>query len=328
MEHVKISCGPGDPISRQTPDSSGIWKNIQFHIDSVNVSDYSGPFDHWIVFDGVENPSSAYCSGETIFVPWEPEAIKGYSPKFLAQFDRVLSSRTDLCHPNLTNSHPLLPWWIGTTGGHGVKTTTHDYDFFAGTRTSTKEPVVSCICSDKIITEGHRKRLEFVRRVQVEMGERLVVFGSGFKEWTDKWQAISPYQYHLALENSSARDYWTEKVADAFLGDAYLFYWGCPNLSDYFPADSFSNVDRSDPLAAAEMIHRFLDQSDRKRVSEAVSLSKKLVLEEYNLFAEAERLVSALKTGEARRRVVKPERLIDLSAKRRLRNLFNRISRR
>lgn len=328
MRHVRISCGTRDPILRQTPGSAGIWGHTQFHIDSGSESEYAGPFDHWIVFEGVENTCSGYCSGETVFVPWEPEAIKTYSPKFLSQFDRVLSSRKDFSHRNLTPSHPLLPWWIGTVGGHGLKTATHDYDFFSSADVPVKEPIVSCICSDKVFTEGHRRRLDFVRHLQSELGDRLVVFGSGFNACADKWEAISPYQYHMALENSAAKDYWTEKVADTFLGDAYLFYWGCPNLSEFFPGGSFSSLDRDDSVAAAGVIRGILDQGNRREISAAVSESKKLVLNEYNLFAESERLVCSLKTGNATRRVIKPERIIDLTAERRLRNLFNRILRR
>jgi hypothetical protein len=325
MEHVKISSVSGDPILRQTPGSAGVWNDTRFHVGSDGSSGYEGPFDHWFVFDGVETTSTATCSGETIFVPWEPEAIRSYHPDFLLQFDRVLSSRSDIRHPNVTPSHPLLPWWIGTTGGHGKKTATHDYDFFATTPPPEKIPLVSCICSDKVFTEGHRKRLDFVRGLQAELGDRLLVFGSGFKEWTDKFEAITPYQYHLAIENSSAKDYWTEKVADTFLGDAYLFYWGCPNLADYFPVGSFSSLDRSDPAGAAEVITRILDHGDLPGVRAAVAESKRLVLEKYNLFAEADHLAGSLATGGPKKRVIRPESAFGLTFKRRIRNLLGGI---
>jgi hypothetical protein len=325
MKHVKVSCGSGDPILRQTPDSAGVWKDTRFHLDSDTPSEHAEPFDHWIVFDGVTTTTTASCSGETIFVPWEPEAIKRYHPGFLRQFDRIVSSRTDLDHPNVTPSHPLLPWWIGTTGGHGRKTVTHDYDYFSTAPVPEKIPLISCICSDKVLTEGHRKRLEFVRGLQAELGDRLIVFGSGFKEWTDKWEAISTYQYHLALENSSARDYWTEKVADTFLGDAYLFYWGCPNLTDYFPVESFSSLDRSDPVGAAKVITRILDHGDLPGIRAAVAESKRRVLDEYNLFSEAERLVGSLGSRQPRQRVIRPESVFGLTFKRRVRNLLKGI---
>ncbi len=143
---------------------------------------------------------------ETIFVPWEPEAIRSYHPDFLLQFDR--SCPVDPTS-GIRTSLPRTPFSRGGLGPRGAwkKDATHDYDFFATTPPPEKIPFVSCICSDKVFTEGHRKRLDFVRGLQAELGDRLLVFGSGFKEWTDKFEAITPYQYHLAIENSSAKDY-------------------------------------------------------------------------------------------------------------------------
>lgn len=326
MKHVRISCSSDDPILRQTSGHSGLWNNVQFHVDSGDRPKFDGTFDHWIVFEGVRFVSKVACAGETIFVPWEPQPIKVYNPKFLSQFDRILTSRPDIIHPNITRSHPLLPWWIGTSGGHGLKTSTLDYDFFSDFRGLQKRAFVSCICSDKQLTDGHRKRLEFVLRLKELLGERLVIFGHGFNECPDKWDAISPFQYHLALENCSATDYWTEKVADAFLGNSFLFYWGCPNLSDFFPTESFSEVDRSDPVAAATTILRFLDTGIDERVFAAVETSKQLVLDRYNLFSESERLVNSARSTVLRTRRIRPENEFDLSLRQRARSFYNRFS--
>lgn len=323
---MKISCGSGDPILRQTPGSRGIWGDICFHLDSDNSS-YTGPFDHWVVFESVISKTSALCSGETIFVPWEPEVIKQYSPEFVRQFDRVLSSRTDISHSRIIPSHPMLPWWIGTTGGHGKKTVTRNYDSLASATSTVKLPLVSCICSNKVTTEGHRKRLEFVKSLQKEMGDQLVVFGPGFKDLDDKWDGVSPYQYHLALENSSAPDYWTEKVADAFLANSFLFYWGCPNLSDYFPSNAFMMVDRNDPVSCAQEIKRVIGLFESNRPISAVEEAKRLVLDSYNLFPELVRQLESLPIGKPKRRVICPERRERRSVVDQLRGIFKKFCR-
>ena len=52
--------------------------------------------------------------------------------------------------------------------------------------------------------------------------------------------------YRLRLINTilSLRiDYWTEKLGDAFLGFALPIYYGCPNIFDYFSADSLRIID-------------------------------------------------------------------------------------
>jgi hypothetical protein len=114
-------------------------------------------------------------------------------------------------------------------------------------------------------------------------------------------------------------------VADTFLGDAYLFYWGCPNLADYFPVESFSSLDRSDPQGAAKVITRILDHGDLPGIRAAVAESKRRVLDEYNLFSEGERLVGSLGSRQPRKRVIRPESAFGLTFNRRVRNLLRGI---
>ena len=79
--------------------------------------------------------------------------------------------------------------------------------------------------------------------MQKEFGDEVDVFGRGLKDFEDKWEVIAPYKYHIAIENSSTEDYWTEKLADCFLAGSYPFYYGCPNLDDYFPQKTYTSID-------------------------------------------------------------------------------------
>ena len=72
-----------------------------------------------------------------------------------------------------------------------------------------------------------------------EVGADCDIFGYGFQPIADKWDALAAYHYHLVLENSCVPDYWTEKLRMPFLAWCVPLVWGCPNLADYFPADSF-----------------------------------------------------------------------------------------
>src|SRR5687768_17715451 len=51
------------------------------------------------------------------------------------------------------------------------------------------------------------------------------------------------YRYSLAIENFSGPYYWTEKVIDCYLSWTMPLYFGCTNLADYFPAESFVQID-------------------------------------------------------------------------------------
>ena len=64
----------------------------------------------------------------------------------------------------------------------------------------------------------------------------------GFKSIEDKWAGLAPYKYSLAIENAVTPDYWSEKIADCFLTWTLPIYYGCLNLEDYFPKQSFIRI--------------------------------------------------------------------------------------
>jgi hypothetical protein len=308
MITVKVTANPIYPYLRQTPNRSGVFNGVRFVMDEND----GGPFDAWFVLEEICSTTTVKCANKNvIFVPYEPESIRGYDDDFLKQFGTLLTFRTDLNHPNRVRSHPLLPWWLGTSGGHGKFQLTRDYDALKTATLPPKQKTISCVCSDKATTLDHRKRLHFVRLLKDRLGDRLQIFGPGFcewpAEWPDKWDSIAPYQYHLAIENSSHPDYWTEKVADTFLGGAFLVYWGCPNLGDYFPKESFLPVSRDDPDAAAESINILLDSAQYEKSRAALVEARRLVLDKYNLFPELAAYARTLEKGRYSRISLRPE---------------------
>ncbi len=110
----------------------------------------------------------------------------------------------------------------------------------------------------------------------------------------DKDEALAPYRFHIALENSVARDYWTEKLADPFLRGCFPIYSGCPNLEDYFSTGSYLSIDLNNPskaiAAIKSVLQSELDRSSLKERQEA----KRRVLYDYNIFAELEKLYPQL----------------------------------
>jgi hypothetical protein len=51
----------------------------------------------------------------------------------------------------------------------------------------------------------------------------------------------------------------TEKLADAFLGLTYPIYYGCTNLSGYFPDKSFTPIDITKPDQAISIIEGLIE---------------------------------------------------------------------
>jgi len=149
---------------------------------------------------------------------------------------------------------------------------------------SDKNKILSVIASIKSATKGHVARSRFIEMLAHELGDVLDVYGLGRIPVVDKWQAIAPYRYHLAIENCTIPDYWTEKLSDAFIGEAFPIYSGCTNIGDYFPSDAFEIINIDQPEDALNKIRHIISSDLWCKRHEAISEAKRRVLYEHNLF--------------------------------------------
>jgi hypothetical protein len=81
--------------------------------------------------------------------------------------------------------------------------------------------------------------------------------------WSTKFALIARYKFCLAIENSIAPDYVTEKFFDPLLAGTVPVYRGAPNIEDFAPGPkSFINAaDFSGPRELAEYLN-YLDRDD------------------------------------------------------------------
>lgn len=301
MIRVKLSTDfPYEPIIRQTPGRRGIWGDCQFFIDS-GASDC----DYWVVYNGVLQPETAFCPPRnTILITGEPPSITNYSSAYASQFARVVSCHAHISHPQLILSQTGLCWHVGRVlidVNNHRSIINRDYDDFKDSYALPKSKLMSVITSSKDFTEGHQKRLNFVRRLKAYFGEDIDVFGRGIREVDDKWDAVSPYKYHIALENSVYPYYWTEKLADAYLAGAYPIYYGCPNVEDYFPDGSYTRINIDDVEGSIRAIEECIRERRYEESLDRIIEARNLVLDRYNIFAL---IASLVEEPVARRRRV------------------------
>ncbi len=282
MITVKLSHPPW-PIVRQTPGQNSVWGNCRFFCNTDVAH-----CDYWFV---LESPGSkkekAFCpKANTVFIAGEPPTIKTYKKEFLHQFAAVISSDINIDHPHPVFQQSGLPWHVGRRQRNHINIEfTKDYDELKRMTSIPKTKLLSVVTSSKIMTEGHRKRFEFAKRLKTHFGDKIDLFGRGLNEIEDKWDALADYRYHVAIENSEVNHYWTEKLADAFLAGCYPIYHGCPNIADYFSPDSFSPVDIHDPLKAIAVIEACIEQNKYESSQSRIWESREKVLDRYNLFA-------------------------------------------
>jgi len=280
---VKLTTSfPDWPLIRQTPGSKGRWGDCEF-----SINDDLPECDWWVVYDDLCRSETTICPvGQTVLITGEPPTAGDYPPAYLRQFGWVRTSHPNLGHANVILTQQGQPWHIGRRQrNHCNLGFWLDFDQLQSLQPPAKTKCLSVVCSNLALTEGHRRRSAFVRRLAQHFKNRLDVFGRGLSEVEDKWEALREYRYHIVLENSVVPHYWTEKLADAYLGWTYPFYWGCPNLIEYFPVDAFTPIDILDPDSSIQKIEWLIAHNTYEKRVNQILQCRNLILNKYNLFA-------------------------------------------
>lgn len=284
------------PWERQIPGGGNTWGESEY-VDQWGPDDVP---DWLLVCDAWrDGPFVTRVPKERrILLCGEPESFHRYQPRFLAQFGHVLSTQRGTGHPGVIHIQPAISWFVGVRfGWEGVP---NEYplkfeDFEAGNPPKTK--LCSVVCSTKAVSKGHRKRLAFVERLKHELGDQIDIYGRGFRDVRDKDEALADYRFHIAIENSSHPDYWTEKLADPLLRGCFPIYAGCPNLEDYFPPGSYARIDIDRPEHAIRTIRAILQSQLDHEQATALGEAKRRVLWEHNMLPMMERIYPILEQG-------------------------------
>jgi hypothetical protein len=208
-------------------------------------------------------------------------------------FARVFTHHVPSADPKYVRSYPMLPWAVDLS-----------YDELVSAPVPDKTRAVSWVSSRLALLPGHHRRnalREFLIRQQPESVD---IFGRGVSYIENKWDALAPYRYSLAIENSSSRDYWTEKVADCFLSWTLPLYDGCLNLEDYFDPASFIRIDASDHAATLRRIQQLRRSDEWERRMPAIAEARRRVLNEYQLFPAFARAIRTYGSASRERETV------------------------
>jgi hypothetical protein len=161
----------------------------------------------------------------------------------------------------------------------------------------------------KIGREGHHYRLRFLKDFSKKYPGTLDLYGqnvggydlttiSGYKgPLKDKWEGLAPYRYAFAFENTSEKNYFTEKFTDCVLAGCMPIYWGCKNMRDYFQKNSFVELDITRRDAVDEAM-RIIQTDHREQNLEALKRAKDLILNKYQFWPTIEEIIKKLEKRE------------------------------
>lgn len=271
MKIVKLSFNFDWPLFRQTKSFSQTWGNYQFIID-----DTLEECDFWIVYcDYNLKQETVKCAQKNIiFIPGECyNTSPDFTKKFLNQFGLILTVQRELEHKNIIYTHNANPWFVGKT-----------YDELLEETTLEKTKLISVITSDKVFTEGHKKRLNFVKKLKVHFGDKLDLYGRGLNDFDDKWDVLADYKYTIVIENDFCDDWVTEKFFDCMLSQTLPFYYGCPNLEDYVDANGFKRIDIDDFAGAVKIIERAIENKAYLKAKNVLEKEKLKTLNQIQFF--------------------------------------------
>ena len=291
-------------MHRQTPGHKLVSQDGRYEFcldDSMEEADF------WVVQGkGVREDQTCRVAPEnTILLTTEPRSVLVYPQRYIDQFGLVVTCQEQMRHRNLRYGPAILPWFVGyKPDGKGGYIYNQDYDSLKQpSNPQEKTKLISVITSNKAFTRGHVDRIKFVERLQEHFGDQLDVFGRGFRPFEDKWDVLRPYKYHIAIENSSQRYYWTEKISDCYLTETFPFYHGCTNLSDYFPKEAYMPIDIRKPDEAIEIIENAIQNQQYEQSVNVLSNCKQRVLGEYNMFEYVARLCDQLNPNAPKQQV-------------------------
>jgi len=298
---IKVSTNfPDWPLSRQLPKFSKAWGQCDFYINEEMAE-----CDAWFVWNGLAQADSTICPpGNVFFFAPEPTDFKRYHSTWLKQFPHVITCHRGVKHPSIIISQLGIHWFVAKT-----------IDELERESFPAKTKNISVIFSTKRTIGGHRRRLKFILALARELpfdcygrNTNKLLSGSNMKaayqysseleSTTNKWPGLADHRYSIAVENFVGADYWTEKIADCFLTGTVPLYYGCPNIADYFPKDSYILIDINDVAATNKLIQETCTEAEYLRRLPALEEAKRLVLHEYNLFNLISDFANKLEKGQ------------------------------
>lgn len=265
-------------LRRQTPNGDGLWGDLHFSIDTT------APCDTLVVLNNrLEKPFTTIVSGHNCWALMQEPYAKGVTD-WMAEghkaFDKVFTNFIPNADDKYVRSQPAIPWHINMS-----------YTELVNLPVPDKKRPLSWIVGNVKDLPGHIKRWNFLQALQNVPTMDIDLFGKAVRFIEYKNEGLLPYRYALAVENTCATDYWTEKIADCWLAWSVPIYYGCPNLEDFFPADAFIRIDIEDPEKAVAQLREVIAHDDWQKRLPAIAEARELVLNRYQLFPYLSELI-------------------------------------
>ena len=230
-----------------------------------------------------------------VLVLSEPPGIRPYARAYLEQFGTAVSPYPlDNYDGRVILHHPCIGWLAGngSGGNEDIRPLFRNIEDVRAFRCE-KTKLLSIVSGLKVFCAGHKQRIAFLEALRQHFGSRAEYFGWEFSPVDDKLDAIAPYKYHIAIENTALENYWTEKLTDAWIGWSLPIYYGDPTILAQVPDPrGLECIDINDIPSALDRIERVLKDDDYASRHEAIAKCRDWAIQESNLLEYACSLIA------------------------------------
>ena len=291
--------GSRDWLWKQTPNHFGVWKNIQMlatseEPDFLLLYQYDFPLPQepipwWRQLKNKQANKTAKTpeilgkvpKEKIIFLLREPpleEVVKRNQLNYqiASQYCGYISGPDDFAP--LPEYMPAI-WYLRSS-----------FEELDRGKVPEKQKICSWITSGISRTENHRKRLAFLKLLQ-ENNVEFDLYGRNLPNWSyslgtveNKWNAIAPYYYNLAIENYAENDlYVSEKLWDSLLGWCLPIYYGGSAADKLLPKGSFLRLPSMDEKGLSYIKDVTSSPDAWYEAKEKIAEARQIILHELNL---------------------------------------------
>lgn len=272
-----------EEIKKQSQNNQGKWGDIQLCRDGE-------PFDATVIINADPTRHPSQCGKDYYFCmePYLGSSFENwrYPEKY---FERAHRMTHDV-------EHNLIEWHINSSRSELLGDRN-----YSGMGCAKLEKV-SVIQSMKNFDIGHKKRITLIHALNARAPDVIECFGyyqhpdlknkMGSLPARQKNAGLMPYKYHIAAENNSKYNYFTEKLVDGILSECLVFYWGCPNVEDYIEKNAFVRLEMTDLELDCNIIMQAISENLWEKRLPAIRRAKQKILNELQIFPHLEKLLS------------------------------------
>ena len=184
-----------------------------------------------------------------------------------------------------------------------------DYDFLLKLKYNDSINNFSAIISNKNNYFGYQLRINFLINLSNKYPGLCDIYGADWnkelgisykgelgnyhnrnKNNTSKYDGLINYKYSLCIEPCCRKNYFSEKFTDAILCWTIPIYYGCLNISDYFPSDCYYYIDINNSNSL-EKLKEIINKPITQKNIEALEIARNLILNKYNIWQNIDDII-------------------------------------